>query len=236
MGFPVEPITQLTKFGWVIVSPGQEDRVINMLFSKTSSHDYEKLCRLDSLRIKERWDDSNYVYEEFRKELGRGSEGFYEKNLIWKDNHPPLKNNKSNCLDRLNSLVKNWTHRNQLERYDNIVQDQIKEGNVEKVDKVCKQDIAEGEKVFCLPHKPAIRESTETTKLRIVYDASSKPAKNSAYVNDCVEKGSSFQNSGRDILVKSRFKPILLSGSIERPSYRKEYRNARQTFLLSKQL
>ena len=54
MGFPVEPITQLTKFGWVIVSPGQEDRVINMLFSKTSSHDSEKLCRLDSLRIKER--------------------------------------------------------------------------------------------------------------------------------------------------------------------------------------
>ena len=90
--------------------------------------------------------------------------------------------------------------------------------------------------MFCLPHKSAIRESTETTKLRIVYDASSKPAKNSAYVNDCVEKCSSFQNSGRDILVKSRFKPILLSGSIERPSYRKEYRNARQTFLLSKQL
>ena len=55
-------------------------------------------------------------------------------NLIWKDNNPPLKNNKSSSLGRLSSLVKNLTHRNQLERYDNIIQDQINEGIVEEVD------------------------------------------------------------------------------------------------------
>ena len=40
-----------------------------------------------------------------------GPEDFYETNLIWKDN-PPLKNNKSNTLGRLSSVVKNVTHRN----------------------------------------------------------------------------------------------------------------------------
>ena len=64
-----------------------------------------------------------------------GPEGFYETNLIWKDN-PPLKNNKYNTLGRLSSVVKNVTHRNQLERYDYIIQDQIKEGIVEKGDEV----------------------------------------------------------------------------------------------------
>ena len=39
VGVPEEPIAELTKFGWVIVSPGQETGVTNMLFSKTSSHD-----------------------------------------------------------------------------------------------------------------------------------------------------------------------------------------------------
>ena len=44
VGVSGEPIAELTKFGWVIVSPGQETGVTNILFSKTSSHDYEKLC------------------------------------------------------------------------------------------------------------------------------------------------------------------------------------------------
>ena len=87
-----------------------------MLFSKTSLLDYETLCSLDCLGIEERRDDSNYVYKDFQKQLGHGPWGFYKTNLIWKDNHPPLKNNKSNSLERLSSLVKNLTHRNQLKR------------------------------------------------------------------------------------------------------------------------
>ena len=70
--------------------------------------------------------------------------------------------------------------------------------------------------MFYLPHRPVIRELAETTKLRIVYDASSKPTKNSASLNDCLETGPSLQNSLWDILVRSRFKPILLCGDIEK--------------------
>ena len=115
VGLPGESIAELTKFGWVIISPGQESGVTNIFFSKTFLRDYEKLCSLDCLGIEKRRDDSNYVYEEFKKQLGCGPGGFYETNLIWKDNHPPLKNNKSNSLGRLSSLVINLTHRNQLE-------------------------------------------------------------------------------------------------------------------------
>ena len=70
--------------------------------------------------------------------MGRESGEFYETNLIWKNNHSS-KNNKSNSLARLSSLVKTLAHRNQLERYDNIIQDRIKEGIVEKVGEVCEQ-------------------------------------------------------------------------------------------------
>ena len=84
--------------------------------------------------------------------------------------------------------MKNLTHKNQLEKYDNI-QNQIKEGVAEKVDEVCEQDVVEGEKVFYLPHKLVIREPAETTKQRIVYDASSEPTKNSPSLNDCLGTG-----------------------------------------------
>ena len=49
--------------------------------------------------------------------------------------------------------------------------------------------------MFYLPHRPVIRELAETTKLRIVYDASSKPTKISASLNGCLETGPSLQNS-----------------------------------------
>ena len=55
---------------------------------------------------------------------------------------------------------------------------------VEKVDEFCEQEITEGEKVFYFPHVPVIRKSAHRTKVRIVYDASSKLIKDSASLND----------------------------------------------------
>ena len=52
-GQPEEPIAELTKLGWVVVSSGQETSVTKMLFSKTSVHDYENLCNLDVLGVKD---------------------------------------------------------------------------------------------------------------------------------------------------------------------------------------
>ena len=61
-----------------------------------------------------------------------------------------------------------------------------------------------------------IRESVETTKIRIVYDVSAKPYKDSVYLNECLETGPPLQNSLWDVLTRSRFRPILLCGDIER--------------------
>ena len=59
-----------------------------------------------------------------------------------------------------------------------------------------------------------IRESAETTKIRIVYDESAKPNKDSVSSNECL--GPSLQNSLRDILIRTRFRPILLDGDMEK--------------------
>ena len=49
-----------------------------------------------------------------------------------------------------------------------------------------------------------------------MYDASSKPTKKFASLNYCLETGPPLQNSMWDILIRSRFKPILLCGDIEK--------------------
>ena len=61
-----------------------------------------------------------------------------------------------------------------------------------------------------------ILESVETTEIRIVYDVSVKPIKDSVPFNECLETGPPLQNSLWDILIRSRFRPILLSEDIEK--------------------
>ena len=49
-----------------------------------------------------------------------------------------------------------------------------------------------------------------------MYDASLKPTKNSASLNDCLEMGFPLQNSICDILVSSGFETIFLCGETEK--------------------
>ena len=61
-----------------------------------------------------------------------------------------------------------------------------------------------------------IRESAETTKIRIWCDASAEACQTSTSLSECLETGPSLQNRLWDILIRSRFRPILLSGDIEK--------------------
>ena len=79
-----------------------------------------------------------------------------------------------NSLGRLHSLTKNFTRSNKLEEYDKIIQEQINESITEKVSET---KTSEKRKEFYQPHRPATRESAETTKIRTVYDVSAKPNK-----------------------------------------------------------
>ena len=80
-----------------------------------------------------------------------------------------IPSNERNSLGRLSGLLKKLRRDPELlTQYDDIIRDQLNQGIVEKVanDPVGKE--------FYLPHRSVIRKSAESTKLRIVYDASSK--------------------------------------------------------------
>ena len=182
---------------------------------------------MDVLGVKdEHTNRDEKIYDEFQKQLRRSDEGWYETNLVWKEKHPPLNDNKSGSLGRLNNLLRNLSRNNQLETYDDIIREQQKAGIVEKVDtrEQKKAGIVETvdrnancqNKEFYMPHKAVIRESAQTKKVPIVYDASAKPNSNSASLNVCLETGPSLQNLLWDIIVRSRFRPILLCGDIEK--------------------
>ena len=206
-----EPIAELTQFGWTIMSPGSESRLDNVYLTRSSSADYEKLCSLDVLGLADKPEgDQQPVYEEFKEQLIRNPEGWYETGLLWKGNHGALHNNKNGSLGRLSSLVRRLQREPALlEKYDEIIQDQLAQGIVERVTK------EPTGKEFYIPHKPVIREAAESTKVRIVFDASAKGTEKSPSLNDCLEPGQPLQNLLWSVLVRNRLKPVALCGDLK---------------------
>ena len=134
--------------------------------------------------------DQQEVYKEFKEQLKQTPEGWYETSLMWKTTDKPLNSNEVGSLARLRTLLwKLEKNPDLLDQYDNVIKQQLSEGIIEKV-----TDSAKGRE-FYLPHKPVIRESAESTKLRIVFDASAKENSGSASLNDCLETGPALQNS-----------------------------------------
>ena len=70
-----------------------------------------------------------------------------------------------------------------LGEYDEIIQDQLKEGVVELVPS---EPVG---REYYMPHRAVVKESAETTKLRVVYDCSARGGKGLPSLNDCLEPG-----------------------------------------------
>ena len=67
-----------------------------------------------------------------------------------------------------------------------------------------------------MPHKPVIKESAVTTKVRMVFDASAKPYPLANSINDCMFTGPPLQPLLWDIMVRARMSTNLLLGDIEK--------------------
>ena len=61
---------------------------------------------------------------------------------------------------------------------------------------------------FYIPHKGVVRETAESTKLRIVYDASARAWDSAPSLNECLNTGPPLQNKLWSVLVRGRFNPV----------------------------
>ena len=80
IGQPGKPVAELTQFGWTIMSPGKEIDISSMFLTQTATADYEELCKLDVLGIQDNGHQTD-VYDEFKEQLHRNVEGWYETGL-----------------------------------------------------------------------------------------------------------------------------------------------------------
>ncbi len=193
------------------MSPGADFDKTTVLLTQTSQSDYENLCRLDVLGIADSGEsDHEIVYQDFKEQLQRSPDGWYEANLPWKPHHASLATNEQGSRRRFEQLVKKLQREGSYNSYDRIIQDQLQQGVIE----LAPNEASRNE--FYLPHKAVSKKEAESTKLRIVYDASAKESHHHPSLNDCLYAGPPLQNLLWSILVRSIFYPVLLTGDLEK--------------------
>lgn len=131
------------------------------------------------------------VFNDFKDNIAF-KDGRYEVSLSWKEHHPVLPDNHKLSLKRLHGLLRILRQDQPLlQEYDRIIETQLKEGIVQKFDEA--EDMTAISKVHYLPHHVVMRQDKQTTKLRIVFDASVKC--DGPSLNECLYRGPKFDQS-----------------------------------------
>ena len=148
-----ESVAGHTRFGWTLMSPGEDGVGTLGCLAVNSTTDYDNLSALDVLGLADNAGKETNVLGEFRQQLVKSA-------LPWKPNHPPMLSNHDGSLQRLHSLLGKRRRTNMLAKYDAVIRDQVEAGVVEKA-----PSEVVGKKFYLL-HRAVMRENAETTKTR----------------------------------------------------------------------
>lgn len=216
------PVAINTTLGWVlsgVASSPAQDTSSTCLVTHT--------LRVDGLpqngkalddRLKSFWElesfgisSSDYsVHDEFRSTI-RFVDGKYEVELPWKEGHPALSDNYHLCARRLQGLIKRLQQDPAvLREYDTTIKEQLYRGIVERVELPAECP----EEAHYLPHHAVVRRDKDTTKVRIVFDASAHS--DGPSLNDCLHAGPKFNQRILDILCRFRVHRVAVTADIEK--------------------
>lgn len=132
----------------------------------------------------------------------------------------PFKNSKPECqfgqsidiaMKRFKSLEKKLLKDNKLyDEYKKVIEDYVKQNHMKEI---TEKEQLEDPYVVYLPHHAVIREDKETTKVRVVFDASSKGV-NNVSLNDTLLVGPKLQQDLRHILMRWRRHAICIVADV----------------------
>ena len=210
-----------TKLGWVLSGPTLSTS--SVLCSSTTTHllrvddkpaestqlaeQLRSFWELESLGISE---EEKTLYDEFVNNIIFQG-GRYKVPLPWKEFHEPLADNYLLSVKRLRGLLQRLKRDPELlKEYDRTIQEQLTKGVIEPVS----PDEKTNNQVHYLPHHGVVHSDKATTKLRVVYDASSKTSGPS--LNECLYKGPKFHQLILDLLIRFRSYRVALIAYVEK--------------------
>ena len=180
-------ILQKTRLGWVASGKGAEARGAVSCELVELKRQIERFWILEDATAKQIESLDNRECEaHFVQHVTRDASGRYMVRLPFRSNQINLGNSRSTALRRFYSLQKRLNDNPVLrEQYQRVMSEYIDLGHMSLV-------IDESEEGFYLPHHSVDKESSNTTKVRVVFDASAKTGKGVS-LNDSLMVGPTIQ-------------------------------------------
>ncbi|XP_048006727.1 uncharacterized protein LOC125242069 [Leguminivora glycinivorella] len=213
-------IAQNSKLGW-FVSGASESR------SNLPPHNivaHHALVEVDQL-LRKFWETEEYkpheklmthletqCEEHYKETHSRQEDGRYVVRLPFKDDHEKnLGNSRQIALQRLMHMEKRFANKPKFQKdYADFIDQYQKLNHLEDVDPQHKPT----HKVYHLPHHAVTRESSTTTKLRVVFDGTAQPSDGSS-LNDELLIGPPLLQDLRDLIVRWRTHKICLLADVK---------------------
>ena len=219
---------QESVFGWIVSGALSESGLTSVEFGLTHNvvtHQLFCVSEVPESQLRSLWDLESIgitrdessgalddVLRDFREHVCF-TDGRYEVALPWKSKTAArgLKDNEKQASARLVSLDRKLARDPELQcKYDGVIEEMQASGIVEEVPS---GEMKSSFPVFYMPHRPVVRESSLTTKVRPVFDASAKGS-NGVSLNDCVETGPNLIASLTEVLMRFRRWKVALTADI----------------------
>ena len=201
-----------TVFGWMLsgaVNGGNKSQISHPLLCIQDS-DFRRIWDCDIVSDSE---VTEPMLKDFKSNI-KFTGDRYEVALPWNspEKGAKLVDNFDAATLRLRSLTKKFERNPSLEKgYSEAIQEMVTTGVAEEVPP---DEVFTDKPVFYLPHRPVVRESSSTTKIRPVFDASAKSHELS--LNDCMETGPNLLPNLVEIMIRFRRWPIALVADIKK--------------------
>lgn len=214
-GPPGSPCAHKTNLGWILfgkVEDKQSQQSVVVMHHQIIVEDFLKtLWEVDQDLKRKYTTEESQCEKLYDESYTRTKEGRYVVSLPFKTNDPksPNGNTRNIAMQRLLQQEKRLDKKPDLrEEYDEVLEEYLTLGHMEQV-----PDDEMNKRSVYLPYHAVVRRDKETTKLRIVFDASSKGT-NGVSLNEELMVGPVLQEDLRSIIMRWRMHKICFTSDI----------------------
>lgn len=217
-GPPGSPCAQKTTLGWILfgeIQTSQKEHSFLVMHHQIDIDNMLKsLWEIDTTTRRKNTKEEQMCEDIYHKTYSRNEQGRFIVKLPFKTNC--IQSTEGNTRDiaktRLIQLERRFKKQPKLkEEYEKVIKDYKDLGHIEEVPE---KEIYSKKSVY-LPHHPVLREDKETTKTRIVFDASCKGT-NGISLNDELLSGPVLQEDLRYIIMRWRMHAICFAADIQK--------------------
>ncbi|XP_043485180.1 uncharacterized protein LOC122513017 [Leptopilina heterotoma] len=204
------PVLQLTKFGWILGGLLSATNSENHFKSRSSfcgflsdgslNDQVERFWQMnEEIPNKEKSEQELECDKMFKASYTRDADGRFEVDILLKRDVSELGESRSNAEKRLLATERRLLKDESMKvRYSEFLEEYLSVGHMSLIPK---DQLFKDENY--LPQHAVFKESSTSTKLRVVFDASCK-TKSGISLNDCVMVGPTIQRELFDIIVRFR--------------------------------